>query len=138
MQESKDRRARKEQQIIDARKAKHELFTPQLNEKSKKMRAGVDLLEDAARRRDTKKQLADMLASKAMDKASAQISSKSDKVMYDRFDADFVAACQDLDLIQDDASDLNTNDMDIKISCAQMSQLFLNMGFVRSDGREAE
>ena len=63
-----------------------------------------------------------MLSMKSsMDKNAAQISSKSDKVMYDRFDADFVRVCQEVELIDDADSDLNTNDLDIQISCAQMS-----------------
>lgn len=73
-----------------------------------------------------------------MDKNAAQISSKSDKVMYDRFDHDFVHVCQQMELIDDEDDDINTNDYDIQISCAQMSQLFLNLGFVRPDGRESE
>lgn len=58
--------------------------------------------------------------------------------MYDRFDADFVRVCAEVELLEDPDSDLNTNDLDIQISCAQMSQLFLNLGFVRPDGRESE
>ena len=55
-----------------------------------------------------------MLSMKSsMDKNAAQISSKSDKVMYDRFDADFVRVCQEVELIDDAESDLNTNDLDI-------------------------
>ena len=45
----------------------------------------------------------------SMDKNAAQISSKSDKVMYDRFDADFVAVCQEVELLEDTDSDVNTN-----------------------------
>lgn len=48
-----------------------------------------------------------------MDKNAAQISSKSDKVMYDRFDQDFVRVCQQMELIEDDDEDVNTNDFDI-------------------------
>ena len=58
--------------------------------------------------------------------------------MYDRFDVDFVRVCQEVELLEDADSDVNTNDLDIQISCAQMSQLFLNLGFVRPDGRESE
>lgn len=74
----------------------------------------------------------------SLDKSAAQISSKSDKVMYDRFDQDFVRVCQQMELIDDADDEVNTNDLDIQISCAQMSQLFLNLGFVRPDGRENE
>ena len=80
-----------------------------------------------------------MLSMKSsMDKSSAQISSKSDKVMYDRFDQDFVRICQQMELVDDTDSEVNTNDLDIQISCAQMSQLFQNLGFVKPDGRESE
>jgi hypothetical protein len=43
-----------------------------------------------------------------------------------------------MDLVDDADEDVNTNDLDIQISCAQMSQLFLNLGFVKPDGRETE
>lgn len=58
--------------------------------------------------------------------------------MYDRFDADFVRVCAEVELLEDPDDEVNTNDLDIQISCAQMSQLFLNLGFVRPDGRESE
>lgn len=66
-----------------------------------------------------------------IDRNTAQISSNSDKVIYDRFDADFTQKCMEIDIPEDE---LET----VEISCPTMSQLFLNMGFVRADGSEAE
>lgn len=66
-----------------------------------------------------------------IDRNTAQISSNSDKVIYDRFDADFTQKCAEIDIPEDE---LET----VEVSCPVMSQLFLNMGFVRPDGSEAE
>ena len=43
-----------------------------------------------------------------------------------------------MELVDEADDEVNTNDLEIQISCAQMSQLFLNLGFVKPDGRETE
>ena len=54
------------------RKAKEEIFKPRINEISKKLNKGVDLVHDAQRRQNTKKQISDMMKLKQnMDKSSA-------------------------------------------------------------------
>lgn len=56
------------------------------------------------------------------DNSSVQISSSSDKFMYDRFEFDFSSCCQEISIIpleelnQDHL--INTNDFDVDVSCA--------------------
>lgn len=91
---SKMKKIQKQQTVLEQR-AQIEKFQPRINAISQQLNKGVDLVQDAARRQQTKKQISDMLQMKSsMDKNAAQISSKSDKVMYDRFDQDFVRICQ--------------------------------------------
>ena len=60
-----------------------------------------------------------MINSKELnEKQTAQISAQSDKVMFDRFDSDFLKACKEIDLIEEGDPDINTNDLDIHITCA--------------------
>ena len=110
---------------------------PKINDVSRKMVMGVDLVDDAKRRQTTKKQITDMMSQKKQnDKGEAQISSQSDKFMYERFDQDFNAACQEINLLPDITEGMDANELDVGISCAQMSMLFLNLGFIRPDGRD--
>ncbi len=58
-----------------------------------------------------------------------QISSHSDKLIHSRFEADFEAACHDLNVITS-GSEADGYRPDVQISCASMSQLLLRLGFV--------
>lgn len=57
--------------------------------------------------------------------------------MYDKFDADFHGTAQQMNILPMD-SGVEDFPLGIQISCAQMSQLFLAMGFVRAEGVESE
>ena len=70
---------------------------------------------------------------KKVESDRAQISGKSDKVMYDRFDLDFQNVAQDLGL-----GDGYEADQDIKITLGKMSQLFLSLGFIKPDSNEQD
>lgn len=61
-----------------------------------------------------------------MEASRALINSKSDKVMFERFDQDFEKSCAQLGLENE------------TINCADVSKLFLTLGFVRPDGLETE
>lgn len=52
----------------------------------------------------------------------AYINTKSDKVLYDRFCKDFKEASA--------ALELGNEEEEVSVSCAQMSNLFLTLGFV--------
>jgi len=90
------------------------------------MKRGVaPLVADAERRRAAKQELEIMQQQKAQIESSrAFINSKSDKVMYDRFDSDFNRAVDHLEL--------SFEDQQSGLTCAQMTQLSLNLGFVKT------
>jgi len=58
-------------------------------------------------------------------------------MVHDRFDNDFSKACYDLEIIQvpEDAENFKP---EVRIGCAQMSQLFLKLGFVSPIAQEHE
>lgn len=66
-----------------------------------------------------------------------QINSLSDKMVHDRFDADFQRACYELEIVHQ-PEDADTYKPEVKIGCAQMSQLFLKLGFVSPVAQEQE
>lgn len=103
-------------------------FNPQINEKSKNIKRGINpLIEDAVRRKKAKEQLQQIMREKANLEANrAFINSKSDKVLYDRFTLDFNKVCEHMGF---EASEEGT-----LISCQEMSNLYLQMGFASSKG----
>lgn len=60
----------------------------------------------------------------------AYINSKSDKVLYDKFCKDFNNVCYN--------NDINPNNEQTKITCTQMSGLFLQLGFARVHSSDNE
>lgn len=105
-------------------------FNPQINEKSRTIKRGINpLIEDAQRRQQAKEQLQKIMQEKANLEANrAFINSKSDKVLYDRFCNDFASVTEHMGL--------DSNQEDTRISCSQMSALFLKMGFATPNGNE--
>jgi hypothetical protein len=53
--------------------------------------------------------------------------------MHDRFDNDFHQASEELGILRDERDLYQTN-----VGCAQMSQLFLQLGFVSPIAKETE
>jgi hypothetical protein len=53
--------------------------------------------------------------------------------MHDRFDQDFHQACEELEILKDESQLHNT-----QVGCAQMSQIFLKLGFVSPIAQESE
>jgi hypothetical protein len=53
--------------------------------------------------------------------------------MHDRFDQDFHNACEELGILRDESQLHQT-----KVGCAQMSQIFLKLGFVSPVAKETE
>lgn len=85
---------------IKEREQKEGTYTPMINRRSQNIQRGIDpLVQDAERRRLAKQQLEQMDLEKVQIESSrAFINSKSDKVMYDRFDTDFNKAVDKLNL----------------------------------------
>ena len=69
-----------------------------------------------------------------------QISSNSDKVVYDRFELDFKRACLEMKLVPEDEIPDTKPVFEPKnsISCSQMSHLYLLLGFIQPDGRDVD
>ena len=65
-----------------------------------------------------------------IDANRAFINSKSDKVLYSRFCQDYKSSCEALGLKDDD--------IDTKVTCAKMSELFLHLGFIQPKELEKE
>lgn len=110
-------------------------FNPQISDKAKNMQRNLNtILEDTNRRQQQKQAYEATLKKKSM-MPKVQINSLSDKMVHDRFDADFQKACFELDIVQQ-PEDADTYKPDVKIGCAQMSQLFLKLGFVSPIAQE--
>ena len=58
-------------------------------------------------------------------------------MVHDRFDADFQRACYELEIVHQ-PEDADVYKPEVKIGCAQMSQLFLKLGFVSPVAQEQE
>ena len=82
------------------REAKEGRYATTINKRSQNIQRGVaPLVADAERRRQAQRELELMQQQKAQIESSrAFINSKSDKVMYDRFDSDFNRAVDHLQL----------------------------------------
>ena len=120
------------QQILEERARPYQ-DRPEINKKSKKINRNMqDILDDTERHMIQKDMLEQNLKRKAKT-GDVQINSRSDKVMHDRFDADFNNVCIDLGIIQDDFYSPST-----LIDCPQMSQIFLKLGFVSAVSQEKE
>lgn len=107
-------------------------FKPHINNKSKQIKRGIDpLVEDATRRQNARDSLQQIMKQKANLEANrAYINTKSDKVLYDRFCRDFKEGS--------DILELGNEEDEAAISCAQMSNMFLTLGFVQPESSEAE
>lgn len=94
-------------------------FNPKINNKSKTLKRNLfNLQKDAQRRQRAKEELQEIMSEKASLEANkAYINSKSDKVLYDKFCKDFNNVCYN--------NDINPNNEQTKITCTQMSGLFL-------------
>lgn len=108
------------------REAKEGRYAPTINKRSQNIQRGVaPLVADAERRRQAQRELELMQQQKAQIESSrAFINSKSDKVMYDRFDSDFNRAVDHLQLSFEEQQN--------GLTCSQMTQLSLNLGFVKT------
>lgn len=110
-------------------------FNPQISNKAKNLNRTLNtILEDTNRRQQQKQALEAGLKKKTM-MPKVQINSLSDKMVHDRFDADFQKACFELDIVQH-PEDADTYKPNVRIGCAQMSQLFLKLGFVSPIAQE--
>ena len=121
---------RKQQFLIDTQPD----FQPQITNHAKKLSRGFDpLIEDANRRIRDQSAQQDLSKCKIASNVNL-ISLNSDKVLYERFDKDFTEATIKLNIIKKTEMELigNTNLLDKHISCPQMSQLFLELGFISS------
>ena len=123
---------RKQDYLNEREQQQNTYFTPMINNRSKKMKRGVKELDnDSKRRHEARRSMDKLMQEKAsIDASRAFINSKSDKVMFDRFDHDFRHACQKLKIDPDDKS--------LKIKCSQMSLLFLHTGFIKQESNEHE
>jgi hypothetical protein len=92
------------------------------------------ILEDTTRRQQ-QKQTYEANLKKKTTTPKVQINSLSDKMVHDRFDADFQKACYELEIVQV-PEDADQYKPEVKIGCAQMSQLFLKLGFVSPVAQE--
>ena len=95
-------------------------FSPRINSKSKKLRdRGIEDLHLDTQRRIAAKQEQIRQQNQRENVGKVQIGSVSDKLVHDRFEQDFGAACRELEL-----TDTHVGEplrADVKISCAQMS-----------------
>lgn len=111
-----------EQEQVEA-----QYYRPQISQKAKQIKRGIQpLIDDAQRRQQAKSQLQQLMTEKAnLDANRAFINTKSDKVLYDRVLSDFNGACQSIEV--DPANDEAT------ANCVEMSHLFKSLGFVSFD-----
>ena len=71
-----------------------------------------------------------------MQKNSIQIGTHSDKVMYDKFDEDFLKSCYLVDIVPHGQFDiLNSTE---SITSHQLQELFAHMGFISRDFSELD
>ena len=109
-------------------------YRPNINEQSLNLDRGMnDIMEDTNRKLAKKAFYEENLKKKEVNEFKYQINSTSDKVMHDRFDNDFHNACEELSILRDERELHETS-----VGCAQMSQVFLTLGFVSPIAKESE
>lgn len=91
-----------------------------------------DIIADTERRMMQKEMLEKNLKTKSKQEV-AQINSRSDKVMHDRFDNDFNTVCLELGIVKDELYSPNT-----MIDFSDMTQIFAKLGFVHAVSQEHE
>jgi|TARA_B110000285_G_C15055412_1_gene579302 uncharacterized membrane-anchored protein len=107
-------------------------FRPQINESSKKMKRGQQVLMEDTQRRMTQKQAIMSSQQLKVQPDIAQINAKSDKVIYERFDQEFSKACKHIGILSDKAKDEDMENEKVNISV--MSSLLGNLGFIENTG----
>lgn len=110
-------------------------FNPTISSKSKQLPRNFNTILEDTNRRQQQKLAYEASLKKKTTIPKVQINSFSDKMVHDRFDTDFQRACSELDIVQS-PEDAENYKPEIKIGCAQMSQLFLKLGFVSPVAQE--
>mmetsp|Transcript_5313 Transcript_5313/g.8949 ORF Transcript_5313/g.8949 Transcript_5313/m.8949 type:complete len:152 (+) Transcript_5313:929-1384(+) len=113
-------------------------FQPQINKKSQGIERDFNSIHQDTSRRMQQKQQYDKLMSKKPRVAANQINSASDKVINDKFDQDFKLTSVELGLIGANQAQNIDNLNKFQVTCSQLSQIFLVMGFVSPVAQEEE
>ena len=111
------------------------LFQPKINKMSKNLkRSEIDLYQDTTRRQSVLQQKQMKAMQQVMnERNSVQITSKSDKVMFDKFNNAFIKACFDTQILQPDTQATDIHSCGESINSKQMYELFYQMGFVQEN-----